>query len=594
MPIRSRAVGAVWLLVVLACRADARGEHAEGSTTTNGVARETEPRPSSDAGTTSDAATSTGPSERAESETSAHRGDSEGSSSDEVGTAETAATSAREEDLAFVAAPTFLPNPHPAAPQVGLVRVETTQPATVELDIAGGGETWSLVSDAATHFTRPILGLKPETTYTVRVTATGGGASITAEPLTWTTPPLPPDFPHLDLRRSEPTAMEPGMPLFHVRTGWSAVPSILVIVDHEGVVRWYFADADLPAREDPRRLADGTFTFCLSRCALATVDVLGEVVGSWHAAEYPSPCTVPADAVPVPTLSFHHDVSRLESGDFLVLSTEARVVEDYPTSEEDPDAPTETATVLGSVIVEFTPSGEITKEISMLDLLDPTRIGRDSLDTSWPSGHLPDDTVARDWDHANAVVYDAPSDAYYVSLRHQDAVIKVDRASETLTWILGTHANWREPWSDRLLTPVGALAWPFHQHAMEPTPLGLGMYDNGNHRAAAFEPRGTEYSRVVVYAIDEAAMTVEQVWAYGPPEGEEAFFSSAMGDFDALPETGNVLLVNSQVVAGRASYGEIVEVSPDGSRVFHLRAGGAEGTVYTINRAERVPDMRFW
>src|SRR5690606_736792 len=105
------------------------------------------------------------------------------------------------------------------------------------------------------------------------------------------------------------------------------------------------------------------------------------------------------------------------------LTTEAREIEDFPTSEDDPAAPTATERVVGSVIVEFTPEGEIVKSISMLDLLDPTRIGRDSLSTSWANSHVPRGETARDWDHANAVIYDQPSDAYYVSLRNQDAVV---------------------------------------------------------------------------------------------------------------------------------------------------------------------------
>ena len=67
---------------------------------------------------------------------------------------------------------------------------------------------------------------------------------------------------------------------------------------------------------------------------------------------------------------------------------------------------------MGSAIVEFTPQGEIVKHISTLDLLDPTRIGRDSLDTSWPSQHVPMGQRPYDWDHANAVVYEVESGSY--------------------------------------------------------------------------------------------------------------------------------------------------------------------------------------
>jgi arylsulfate sulfotransferase len=226
--------------------------------------------------------------------------------------------------------------------------------------------------------------------------------------------------------------------------------------------------------------------------------------------------------------------------------------------------------------------------------------GRDSLDQDWPAQHVPAGQRPYDWDHANAVVYDEASDAYYVSLRHQDAVIKVSRTDEKLIWILGTPANWVAPWQNKLLAPVGDLLWPFHQHAVELNPIGIGLYDNGNYRAAAFAPVDTtkpEYSRAVIYAVDEAAKTVSQVWSYGPPSGADAFFSSGMGDCDRQPVTGNVLITNSQRVAQSATatdttYAQIIEVTPDGSRVFELTTLGKEGSVYPVYRADRIPDIR--
>lgn len=63
-----------------------------------------------------------------------------------------------------------------------------------------------------------------------------------------------------------------------------------------------------------------------------------------------------------------------------------------------------------------------------------------------------------DWCHANAVSHDPRDDSLLVSLRHQDCIIKIDRRSGDLVWILGDPGNWRAPWSDSLLRPVGDLA----------------------------------------------------------------------------------------------------------------------------------------
>jgi arylsulfate sulfotransferase len=314
---------------------------------------------------------------------------------------------------------------------------------------------------------------------------------------------------------------------------------------------------------------------------------------------YPLDCEAPSDSVPVAINSFHHDLGALPDGNFLVLSNRIRDVDDYPTSEDDPDAETKPAQILECLIVEFTREGEIVKSIPTGDLIDPTRIGRDSLATSWASEYVPEGELVYDWDHCNSVHYEASSDSYYVSLRHQDAVLKIARAEETLTWILGNPENWQAPWSDKLLTPVGDLLWPFHQHSAKPNRFGLGMYDNGNYRAAAFQtPETDSYSRAVVYSIDEVERTISQVWEYGPPTGEGSFYSSAMGDADWLPVTDNVLIVSAQMTTGSSAWAQIFEVKQDGTRVFELNVGdhGGEGgewsEVQTVYRAERIRDIR--
>jgi hypothetical protein len=125
------------------------------------------------------------------------------------------------------------------------------------------------------------------------------------------------------------------------------------------------------------------------------------------------------------------------------------------------------------------------------------------------------------------------------------------------------------------------------------------MYDNGDTRASAFEEPQSEYSRAVLYSIDEAAMTVSEEWSYGPASGEDSFYSSVMGDADWQPITGNVLMVNAALSAGSGASAQLLEVTKDATRVFQLdvnpggsaMAGGGGGAVY-IYRAERIADIR--
>ena len=110
-----------------------------------------------------------------------------------------------------------------------------------------------------------------------------------------------------------------------------------------------------------------------------------------------------AESIPVATDSLHHEVYDMPSGNFLALSTELREFDNYPSSETDPAAPRETTHVVGGVLVEFTPDGQIVRELKLFDLLDPYRIGYDSLGTGfWRElyGAVVEGD-SRDWLHDN-------------------------------------------------------------------------------------------------------------------------------------------------------------------------------------------------
>lgn len=506
---------------------------------------------------------------------------------------DSADSASEPQEVAFVVEPVLSQNDNPAVPEVAILSLETNVSAEVVVTVAGGDEQWTLSLPSDTVFAKPILGLKPDTSYSVSVSVSAGDNTLTAGPLEWTTPALPDDFPDLSTVISDPGQMEPGMTMFNIRSGATRSTALLIIVDHDGVVRWYYSSEEYPTNDNAELLPSGNILFGASFCALIEMDVLGNRVTAWHAQYHPSDCATPEGAIEVPVVSFHHESTVLPNGNIVTLSVEPRVVDEFPSSVADPAAPPESAQILSGVVVEMTWEGEIVKQIVMADLLDPTRVGRGSQDPGWSSGHLPEGEQAFDWDHTNAVIYDEASDSYIISLRNQDAIVKVSREEETLRWILGPHANWEEPWAQYLLEPVGDLAWQYHQHAPELTPLGLGMYDNGNYRASAFEDPQTEYSRAVIFAIDEEAMTVGEVWSYGSESGPDSFFSAAMGDADWQPTTGNVLMVNAALSASSDASAQVLEVTPDAVRVFQLdvNPGAGGGAVY-IYRAERIADIR--
>ena len=210
---------------------------------------------------------------------------------------------------------------------------------------------------------------------------------------------------------------------------------------------------------------------------------------------------------------FHHEVFPTAEGTYFTLGFEVTEVDDFHTSEVDPE-PRATVDVTDDTILEVEPDGTVIRRQSLLDILDPSRIGYDSL-----NDHFRLDTP-NDWAHANSIIADG--DSVIVSVRHQDAVFKASRDTGELAWILATHDNWSSAFQPYLLEPMGAeFAWSYHQHAAEVTSDGtLIMFDNGNYRASPYDgtvPMTAEesYSRVVEYRVDEDNMRIEQVWEYG-------------------------------------------------------------------------------
>ena len=507
------------------------------------------------------------------------------------------------------------------APLGVAVEVNTDAPARLSVEIAYDArlDRLELEGEPATAHRVPLVGLRPGRTHAVTFIATdAAGNQDRSPPLIVETDPLPDDFPPLDVTVSRPERMEPGWTLFNVyrwgEEGNDQDFGLLVAVDASGEVVWYYRTDHSIMQAIP--LANGNLLYMGSLDGiwgvLVEIDVLGNVVRRWHsraAADHAPPGSILVD-----TDSLHHDVVELPSGNLAALGSEVRSFDDYPTSDEDPDAPRETQDVVGDVIVEFAPDGTVVAQWPLLDAVDPYRISYDSLGTGfWEDtyralGHPTGE--AADWAHANALAHDPADDTFVVSLRHQDAQVKVDRTGAA-RWILGPHGGWTEPWRDRLLEPQGDLEWPYHGHGVEVTPAGtILLFDNGNNRALPFDermPAEDSYSRAVEFAVDEQALTVRQAWAY-PAPGGQPFYSSFLSDADWLPETGNVLITDGartrpvesadgETADGETADGEtenrrwarIVEVTRDEEAevVFELVIDDESPTGWHVYRAGR-------
>jgi len=419
--------------------------------------------------------------------------------------------------------PTITLDPNGVTPLAGVVELTTDEPARITLSISDGIQTWAVVfPEERTEHSLPVFGLKPNKAYTVTVTSFIAGNTQSLASLQVVTAPLPGDFPMMEVIVSNPAAMEPGFTLLdQFRRRRSEEPAGLysIIVDAVGDVVWYSSLGGLATRQ----LANGNLMY-LQDNAMVEQDLLGNTT------------VVPLQD---PGLSLHHDLFPTEHGTLLSLSRESVTVDGYPSSETDQDAPKQTTEIRDEPVVEFSMNGELINVWPLVDIIDPTRIGYSSLNST-PQG--------LDWAHANAVIHDPRDDSIIVSVRHQDAVIKFSRSTGALKWILGPHDNWPVAFQPYLLTPIGTpFEWQYHEHAPMITPAGtLLLFDNGNFRASPFDgqtpvPDQENYSRAVEFAIDESAMEVRQIWQYGLGSSPR-LYSRFVSDADWLTETGNVLI----------------------------------------------------
>ena len=357
-------------------------------------------------------------------------------------------------------------NPNSNAPLVLLADISAEVPVRATLQLDDGERQWTYRASgpASDEYQLAVIGLRPGRDHVIRVQLedeTGKQKEI-SHPIMVTTPPLPEDFPPIEVRASFPESMEPGVTCFPVNL-WvndkrSQDYGYLIALDEAGEVTWYLRTNKRVV--DMRLLENGHLLFDNHYQNLYEVDLLGNVHKHWVATRLG--IELEAGQIPVDTDTMHHEFIPLPSGNFLTLSTELRTIPDFPTHERDTSAPRELSRVIGDAILEFQPDGTVVNRWPLFDLLDINRLGYGSLGGFWKPWYDGKGTkpACRDWSHANALIYDPSDDTMIVSLRHQDCLLKVSRATGELVWILGNPTGWGEEWKPYRLEPEEELRWP--------------------------------------------------------------------------------------------------------------------------------------
>lgn len=389
------------------------------------------------------------------------------------------------------------------------------------------------------------------------ITDKQGRAHQIADTLVFRTPPLPGDdkeFPKIQITKAFASNGKEELTLFNPRRRVPlSVPGanefnksfgMLVIVNQEGEVLWYYRTNSRISDFD--MVPNGNISYMTQDSKVVEIDFAGNIVGEWYAAKRPEGKDQHATSVDAFTL--HHDVSLLPNGNRLALSSEVREFDDYYTSELDKNAPRKKQKVMGDVIVEFTPRGEVVHKWHVFDHLPVERIGYETFSGYWGRRGFPG---VIDWSHANAVVPLPNEDAYLINFRYQSAMIKVNKTSNEIEWIFAEPSGWGEALQDKLLA-IPKDGWNWHQHSPRFMSNGnLLFFNNNNYQARPFEPTQEitkSPSYVVEYAIDEVEKTAKRVWT-SEIAGEKPLVSVAMGRVSELPETGNILVCFGALVS---------------------------------------------
>jgi arylsulfate sulfotransferase len=414
-----------------------------------------------------------------------------------------------------------------------------------------------------THHQVPVLGLYAGQANQVDLTVlTQNGQPQTFRQVLQTER-LPYDFPNLDVKVSKPEKMEPGLDLMI-----AAIGNYTYLLDANGDVRGYFTNRNFRHTTAMRILKNGRLLTTgdveklmpYNMYTLWEMNLLGKVF-----VEYEIPNAI------------HHDIIELENGDFLAASNNPDMPYGYDSRED--------------VIIRIDrQTGLVTKQYDLRQILDDKRD---------PYNHYAPDVQnapGMDWAPLNSVVLNEKDNSIIFSSPIQSAVVKFYPDTNKIDWILSSPEGWGDKYKQYLLKPIGAdFEWQWGQHTAkvmpetdgDPNTVDILLFDNGQARsfteANSVKP-ADNYSRAVIYRINEADRTVEQLWEYGKTLGSGAY-ATFLGGADLLTKTGNINIsfggmlrkdgipvddIISAVLGTMQVQSRVVEVQRDGKEVFDV------------------------
>lgn len=383
----------------------------------------------------------------------------------------------------------------------------------------------------------------------------------------------------------QPDRMEQGMTLVACPGKSDTDTSIPYMIDADGELRWVLDWSTHPqlnhigAHCSLHRMQNGNYvTGDVNNGQIVEVDPLGNLIHRWGTDEY--------------GFVYHHEASQAPDGKLLVAVTK----NDARTADG-------TNSRILDHIAELDPvSGGLLNLWDLTAILDSSRIVFTTLPNGYPANTKLQD--ASNWCHNNGVI--GMRDGSILITSRWQGLVKFTRQGK-LRWVIGPHNNWKEEYRKYLLTPLDKngnritdpavlngtkehpdFNWGWGIHCPVELPNGhVMLFDNGYSRL--FSPQaGESYSRAVEYEVDEAEMTVRQVWEYGRERGSSCFSSQVSG-VQYLEKTGNRLFcpgIGNKLSDGFG--GRVIEIdAKNGAVVFEMEVKSSGSPAF--HRANRLP-----
>lgn len=398
-----------------------------------------------------------------------------------------------------------------AIPTVAAVEWSVDAEALEEAHISFGldtayGMTAPVDISASQPYRTLLLGMKPGQEYHFEIVARSGEETIFSGDYTVQTGFPPNTLPTVFTEVLDEERVEDG---FIVTANYVAPPSV-VILDSDGeYVWWHTVEQDDYNISRAHMALDGQSMLFWSTNVLNNQDQRIYRVGMDG-----------QDLGNTPLKNGHHDFALLPDGSIAYIEFDVRDVEGTP--------------VAGDRIMELKPDGSTVEVYSLWNDFTYTGLSEAGEDPT-------------DWTHSNAIDYSEEDDSYYLSVLHFDGILKIDRGSGELLWVLGgEYSDFTDSYGDGQL-------WNL-QHQFQVLDGSILLFSNGL-------PEETS-SRALEIELDEAAKKMEVVWSYAP---SPPLFSFTFGDVQRLPN-GNTLVTFS-------NSGQIDEVAPDGALVRRINLG---------------------